>query len=83
MIQDRTAISANALAINIMILVNVVILRHAFIADKNWYWILTITLPLFLLSVLNARKKTLKKKTAREKSIHQFCKQNTISRNSH
>jgi hypothetical protein len=63
MIQDRTAISANGLIINIMILVNVVILRHAFIANKSWYWMLIGSLPLLLLSVFSAGRKKLKNKT--------------------
>lgn len=65
MIQDRTAISANGLTINIMILVNVVILRHAFIADKSWYWMLGISLPLLLLGVFTGGKKKLKNKAGK------------------
>ena len=50
-------ISASKIIIIFLVLLNAITIRAAYIGNENWYWSLSITIPLLLLAILNIRQK--------------------------
>jgi hypothetical protein len=48
-------IPASRIIILFLLLLNVIVISQAYVKNEKWYWPLVITLPLFLLSLLNIR----------------------------
>ena len=48
--QDRAP--SRERAVIFLVIFNVVIVKAAFVADENWYWVLSITIPLLLLDLV-------------------------------
>lgn len=46
----------------ILIFLNTVILKTAFIVNENWYWALVITVPLLVIASYTSRQKKVSKK---------------------
>ena len=57
MIQERKPVSASGIIILLFVLLNVLVLRNAFIRNEKLYWYLIVTLPLLLLAVSNTYQK--------------------------
>ncbi|MEO6720628.1 MAG: hypothetical protein ABIN67_09680 [Ferruginibacter sp.] len=56
--RNKRNASINGMLLLIVILVNAAILKHGYIADEHWYWLLLPMLPLTVLSF----KKVVEKK---------------------
>ena len=41
----------------LQLLMNAVILKNAFVVHEKWYWLLVITIPMFLASLITYRRK--------------------------
>ena len=50
-------ISASKIIIIFLVLLNAITIRAGYIGNENWYWSLSITIPLLLLAILNIRQK--------------------------
>ena len=50
-------ISASKIIITFLVLLNAIAIRAGYTGNVNWYWSLTITIPLLLLAILNIRQK--------------------------
>jgi hypothetical protein len=48
-------IPVNRMIILFLLLLNVIVISHAYVKNEDLYWWLIITFPLFLLSLLNIR----------------------------
>ncbi len=40
----------------ILVFFNAVIVKTAFVSNKDWWWVLAISLPLLLIAVFNSRR---------------------------
>jgi len=69
MSRNQEKVSAGGIIILILVMLNVIILKTAFIHDAQIYWGLTITLPLLLIAIFD----TLKKKYAIRSELRQFA----------
>jgi glutamate synthase domain-containing protein 2 len=49
--------SASGLIILILVLLSAIAMETGYMSNKNWYWVLLVTLPLLLLAILNIRQK--------------------------
>ena len=68
MSRNQEKVSANGIIILILVMLNVIILKTAFINDAQIYWGLTITLPLLLIAIFD----TIKKKLAIRSELRQL-----------
>jgi hypothetical protein len=59
MSRNQEKVSANGIVILILVMLNVIILKTAFINDAQIYWGLIITLPLLLIAIFDTIKKKL------------------------
>jgi hypothetical protein len=59
MSRNQEKVSANGIVILILVMLNVIILKTAFINDAQIYWGLVITLPLLLIAIFDTIKKKL------------------------
>lgn len=50
-------ISASKIIITFLVLLNAIAIRAGYTGNENWYWSLSITIPLLLLAILNIRQK--------------------------
>lgn len=57
MIPNQKNISRNGMILSLIILINAVILEHAFTINEQWYQALIFTLPLFIAAVSFNKKK--------------------------
>lgn len=57
MIPNRKNISRNGMILSVIVLINAVILEHAFTINERWYWALIFTLPLFAAAVFFNKNK--------------------------
>src|SRR4051812_42194321 len=57
MITDKKQVSVSKMIVLALIIINVIIVRTAFIGNSNWYWALVIFVPLLLLAISNIRQK--------------------------
>ena len=55
--QHKEAVVANRIIILILVFLNALIAKIAFISNENWYWALVITLPLLLIGILDICQK--------------------------
>jgi len=76
MSRNQEKVSANGIVILILVMLNVIILKTAFIHDAQIYWGLAITLPLLLIAIFD----TIKKKLAIRSEIRKL-KTPPVSRN--
>lgn len=53
--------SVSNIAMLIIVLLNAVVLKHAFIHNPKWYWVLLLTLPLLFLNIIFTRHKICKR----------------------
>jgi hypothetical protein len=51
------AISVSDHIIFLLLLTNVIALKNAFVIREKWYWVLVITIPLFIVSLIMCRRK--------------------------
>jgi hypothetical protein len=56
MLRNQEKVSASGIVILILVMLNVIILKTAFILDAEIYWGLVITLPLLLIAIFDAIK---------------------------
>jgi len=56
MLRNQEKVSASGIVILILVMLNVIILKTAFIHDAQIYWGLTITLPLLLIAIFDTIK---------------------------
>jgi len=59
MSRNQEKVSANGIVILILVMLNTIILKTAFINDAQIYWGLVITLPLLLIAIFDTIKKKL------------------------
>jgi len=57
MIRDEKKAVPSGHIILILVLGTVIALKEGYISNGKWYWILTLTLPLLLLAIINSRQK--------------------------
>lgn len=57
MSRNQKSVSASGLIILIIVLLNAIVLKTAYINNHNYYWALIITLPLLLLAIHNIKQK--------------------------
>jgi hypothetical protein len=57
MSSNNREVSIGGMILLFVVLLNVVIVQHAFIRNANWYWALFFTLPLLMLAVYDMRQK--------------------------
>jgi len=50
-------VSVSGIVIVLFVLLNIAVLKEAYISNVKWYWALLVTLPLLLLAIFNARQK--------------------------
>ena len=54
----KKKVSASGSIIFLLVLINVIIIRSAFVNNSNWYWALAVSVPLLLLAIINVRQKS-------------------------
>ena len=64
----ETSVSARGIAISYLAVLNAIFLETAYTSNKNWYWALTVTLPLLLWAII-ARKQSYGTRSANNKEI--------------
>jgi hypothetical protein len=57
MYRNQKRISVSGVIVLLLSLLNAVVLKQAFVAHSHWYWLLAITLPLLLISLLFFNKR--------------------------
>jgi glutamate synthase domain-containing protein 2 len=57
-VPNKKNISLSKSIILSLVFINLIIIALAFVKNSNWYWILTISLPLLLLAIINVRQKS-------------------------
>src|SRR3954469_3775070 len=55
--RNKKFVSISKMIVLLLITINVIIVRTAFIGNSNWYWALVIFVPLLLLAIANIRQK--------------------------
>lgn len=55
MSENQKEVSGRGVFMLLSLLLNAVILKQAFINHVNWYWLLIISLPLFVISLFTCR----------------------------
>ncbi|MEP7233445.1 MAG: FMN-binding glutamate synthase family protein [Ginsengibacter sp.] len=54
----KKKVSTSGSIIFLLVLINVIIIRSAFVNNPNWYWALAVSVPLLLLAIINVRQKS-------------------------
>lgn len=57
MTENHKEVSAGGTIVLLLVLVNVITLKNAFIFHKDWYWLLLLTIPLQLIALMAHRRK--------------------------
>ncbi|MEP7257112.1 MAG: hypothetical protein ABI687_01965 [Flavitalea sp.] len=57
MTSERKPISANGMMLFFLVLINVILIETGYTKDEKWYWLLLISLPLLVWSILNVLQK--------------------------
>ena len=57
MLRKHTIVSAGGFIILSLVILNIIIIKAGFANNENWYWALTVSLPLLLLAIFNIRQK--------------------------
>ncbi|MEO7264593.1 MAG: hypothetical protein ABIW38_06750 [Ferruginibacter sp.] len=57
MSQKEKEVTLNGSILLTFLLLNVIVLRHAFLNNQNWYWVLLILLPCLLIALSYTRQK--------------------------
>jgi hypothetical protein len=57
MIKNEKHLSFSRMVVLLLLLANAVILKIAFTANSNWYWMLLIFVPLLLFAIINLTQK--------------------------
>ena len=76
MSRNQEKVSASGIVILILVMLNVIILKTAFIHDAEIYWGLVITLPLLLIAIFD----TLKKKYEVRSELRQLKRPTMVGR---
>ena len=50
-------VSTSRIIISLLVFINVIIIKAAFVNNPNWYWALTLSIPPLLLAIINVRQK--------------------------
>ncbi|HEY6975564.1 MAG TPA: hypothetical protein VH396_04705 [Chitinophagaceae bacterium] len=53
----RKFLSVSGMILLILVLINVIILKTAYLVSENWYWCLIVSLPLLLVAIYDVRQK--------------------------
>jgi len=48
--------SENGMILLMVVLINVIILKQAYIVNVNWYWLLALTIPMLIIAINERRK---------------------------
>ena len=54
---NNRVVSISGIILLFIVLLNVVIAKHAFTVNTTWYWALLVTLPLLMLAIFYSRQK--------------------------
>lgn len=57
MLRKHKIVSASGIIVLSLAILNIIIIRAGFANNVNWYWALTVSLPLLLLAIFNIRQK--------------------------
>ena len=57
MLHNEKYSSLRGMIVLLLVILNVLILKVAFIKNEDWYWALVITLPMLLMAILDVRKR--------------------------
>ena len=57
MTRNHKIVSISGITLLLMLLINTVILRHAYTSNTDWYWVLIITLPLLIIAIIDTQQK--------------------------
>ncbi|HYJ65476.1 MAG TPA: hypothetical protein VEV62_17165 [Parafilimonas sp.] len=57
MLRKHKIVSAGGFIILSLVILNIIIIKAGFANNENWYWVLTVSLPLLLLAIFNIRQK--------------------------
>ena len=57
MLHNEKDIPVSGMIVLLLVILNVLILKVAFIKNEDWYWALVITLPMLLIAILDVRKR--------------------------
>lgn len=60
---NQQKISVSGAIVLLLALLNSIVLEQGLVAHPKWYWLLCITVPLFLISLILFRRKAFKKST--------------------
>lgn len=51
--------SENGIILLMVVLINVIILKQAYIVNENWYWLLPFMLPVLIATIVRQRVETI------------------------
>ena len=54
---NQQKISAGGVGVSFLFLLNAIVLEQGFVTNEKWYWALTATLPLLILSIIASYKR--------------------------
>jgi len=57
MVQGQDRASVRGIILTILIILNIIIVKVAYLGNESWYWALWLTLPLLLLAIRDTRQK--------------------------
>lgn len=57
MIRNQKKVSVSGIIILILILFNAIVVRNGYTINENWYWILTVSVPLLLIAIRDRTQK--------------------------
>jgi hypothetical protein len=57
MMRDKKQVLVGNIIVLLLLLINGIIVRTAYIGNSNWYWVLLIFVPLLLLAIFTIRQK--------------------------
>lgn len=57
MTQNHKIVSISGITLLITLMINIVVLQHAYTSNTNWYWALLVSLPLLFITVMDIRQK--------------------------
>ena len=57
MLRNEYKISTNGMAISLLVLLNTIFLKAAYVDNKQYYWALLISLPLLFMAIWDRAKK--------------------------
>ena len=53
--RNHQKISADGSLVLLLVLINVIVMERGFVMHPNWYWLLLLTLPLLLVSIVSRK----------------------------